>query len=123
MLLSCGWTTGSDAEPRPSNPATAESICENRSELRDRSVSVEGTFLGWRGTSCPPAACASGATTRGDWRIRVGTECFYVMGGRPATLDPLDSASTGRRLRLTAIVRMTGEEQVYLQHVASTALD
>jgi hypothetical protein len=121
LLIACSANRGAQNE-LPSTPTIA-AIHKNLEAYRDKTVALDGIFLGWRGDECRMDAHAGAAITRSDWLFKNGEDCIYVTAGRPQGFDPSDTRQKGRRLRLHAIVRLTKEQKTYLEFVGGKSLD
>ena len=89
-------------------PSTSPRIGDIRGEptaYEGKMVTVDGEYLGWKGGFGSPPV------TRSDWIISDVTGGLYVTG-KPSGLDP--TADIGRQIRVSGIVRITGDGEPYL---------
>jgi hypothetical protein len=114
-----GWANPGPTLPMPDVAASltqvAKDILADPKGFEGRSVTLVGYYRGWdllgEVGSGPPV-------TRSDWVIRDGGGAIYVRAGLAVEGDvPLNAGSkedTQKVLRVTGIVRLTGEGRPYI---------
>lgn len=97
-----GACSGNPVEPKPSlsgPEGLIGQILAAPDRFESRTVTITGTFQGWRG------ACRSGPpVSRSDWMIADASGCIYVHGPVPSGLDP--AGPDGEKITVTGVVRV-----------------
>lgn len=121
LLAPCG-VEASTSTPQIHGPLSVGEIFEEPARYEGQVVMLRGIFQGWRTEGCRFPSSASRRITRSDWLIRTETDCLYVTGGRPASLDPMFPGDVGRRIELKAIVARHEAGGLYLRYLDAHSL-
>lgn len=106
----------SDMPEHASQRITLERIMAAGAAYAGRTVTVEGSFRGWK-SPCPTSV----SITRSDWILDDGTGCIYVSGCLPSSLSA--SAPRGERVMVSGKVMLIGDGKMNLQATAVRVLD
>jgi hypothetical protein len=90
---------------------TIRAIIDNVDAAVGRTVSVRGTYLGWRPDPDAPACKDGPPVMRSDWAVSDGTGCIFATGR--SGLDP--SSDYGKSITLIGTVRKTDKGQPYIE--------
>lgn len=120
-LFGCQGAASPSPAPLPANAAAsltqiAKDILADPKGFEGRSVTLVGYYRGWdllgEVGSGPPV-------TRSDWVIRDSGGAIYVRAGQSVEgdipLNPGSKEDTEKVLRVTGIVRVTGEGRAYIE--------
>jgi hypothetical protein len=100
----------------PMRVKTIAELMMRTPKLLNREIEMEGVFIGYKqGDAKFPEAARTASITRSDWLMRTGSDCLYVTGGAPKGADPLDAATIGRKVRITAKLANDGKGKLYLK--------
>lgn len=102
--------TGAEAPEGQEKPLLAQ-ILADPAAWADRSVGLEGEFLGWSANPLCPAVSFGPPVTRSDWVLRGNGGCLYCTGTLP--FSPTDAM--GRRAAVDGVVRLTGDGWPYVE--------
>jgi len=104
LLADIGACSGPDMKQKHSKFSSESSdtiawILEKPSRFESKTVTLEGSFQGWRGP------CWQGPpVSRSDWMITGTSGCLYVNGPVPDGLNPAKPA--GETITVTGVVRL-----------------
>jgi hypothetical protein len=88
-------------------------IYKQAEKLQQRTITVRGRFMGWRG-----CAGKTRMTTRSDWTLAdelPDGPCIFVSGDYPAGLNPRNKADRGKMVTIKALV-IHEQGLVFLHH-------
>jgi len=100
----------------PPNQMTriVQDILDSPGEFEGKEVVVVGYYRGW---DLLDEAGAPSPVTRSDWVIRDESGAIYVLAGTggEVTLDPGSMEDIDKVVRVVGVVRLTAENQPYLE--------
>jgi hypothetical protein len=98
-----------------SNPkvskVTVDNILKRAKELSGTTVSVSGTYLGWKVDSTGNSCKMGPPVSRTDWGISDRTGCIFAHG--PSGLDP--QKDRGKQISVVGTIAVTKDGQPYLE--------
>ena len=123
LHFGCGHANTTPTETRAVNVVQAETehaepifaqiaeILAHPDEYKDRTVTIEGRFMGWSGScrTAPPE-------TRSDWMVDADNGCLYVSGPTPEGYSAIPgSSSLGKTISVTGRVLLDGNKHPYIK--------